>query len=167
MTSSSPPPPQHMRFSAPLLKQNTWSSSSEYSHRDKAWLRRKDSFRRRTKSLTEDDIEELRACIELGLGFEVERADEVVDERLSMTLPALEFYYKVNRRYNEVVMGSSVAAEDVSPEVASPSSSCSSLTMFSPGDDPETVKTRLRRWAQVVACSVRLTKSGLRTCRRP
>lgn len=25
------------------------------------------------------------------------------------------------------------------------------------GDDPETVKMRLRRWAQVVACSVRQT----------
>ncbi|KAJ6678422.1 INSERTASE putative (DUF1685)-RELATED [Salix viminalis] len=33
-------------------------------------------------------------------------------------------------------------------------------TIFGPGENPQTVKTRLRQWAQVVACSVRQSPSS-------
>ncbi|GAB2279666.1 hypothetical protein Dimus_014311 [Dionaea muscipula] len=143
-----PPPPPPLQRPAPLRKQRTWSPDI---HRDEAWLRRKDQRNRRRKSLTDEDLDELKACIELGFGFGFDSPDP--DKRLSDTFPALGFYYAVNRHYSDTVSKSSSSPESdmSSPAAASPHA------MFSPGDDPETVKTRLRRWAQVVACSVRLS----------
>ena len=50
------------------------------------------------KSVTDDDIDELKACIELGFGF-----DDEVDGHLSDTLPALPFYYAVNKRFQDTI----------------------------------------------------------------
>ncbi|KAE8716709.1 hypothetical protein F3Y22_tig00110109pilonHSYRG00060 [Hibiscus syriacus] len=111
-----PPPPPSKQQPRPLYKQRSWSPDVE---RDEAWLRRKESYGdglRRSQSFSNDDLEELKGCIELGFGFETDSPE--LDPKLSDTLPALPFYCAVNR------------------------------------DDPETVKIRLRQWAQVVACSV-------------
>ncbi|KAL9256355.1 hypothetical protein AKJ16_DCAP23825 [Drosera capensis] len=145
---SEPPRPLHRTAAAPLLKQRTWSPDT---YREEAWLRRKENYRqsqRRTKSVTDEDLDELKACFELGFGFE-DSPDP--DKRLSDTFPALGLYYAVKKKYTEVVVGSEESEEG---SVASPVQS--PLTpMFSPGDDPERMKTRLRQWAQVVACSLR------------
>ncbi|CAN1346217.1 hypothetical protein LINPERPRIM_LOCUS40688 [Linum perenne] len=128
--------------SAPLYKQNSWSPDI---HRDEVWLRRKkNSKNRRTKSVTDEDVDELKGCFELGFGFN----SPDVDQRLSDTLPALGLYHAVNKQYNESVSKSS--SYTVS-ECDSPSSSVGSPRE----NDPQTVKTRLRQWAQVVACSAR------------
>ncbi|MQI72125.1 DUF1685 domain-containing protein, partial [Escherichia coli] len=42
----------------------------------------------RTKSLTDDDLEELKGCLDLGFGFNYEEIPE-----LRNTLPALELCY--------------------------------------------------------------------------
>lgn len=149
------PPPQR-----PLLKQRSWSPDT---HRDEAWLRRKgimNSARalrdaRGSKSVTDDDLDELRACIELGFGFD----SPEVDPKLSDTLPALGLLYAVNRSYHDVVCKSPASASSPAHSTVSdsdtPSPVGSPLAIVGSGEDPEMVKTKLKQWAQVVACSVR------------
>ncbi|RZS11826.1 hypothetical protein BHM03_00043193 [Ensete ventricosum] len=48
----------------------------------------------RTKSLTDDDLEELKGCLDLGFGFSYE---EIPD--LCNTLPALELCYSMSQRF--------------------------------------------------------------------
>ncbi|ERN00641.1 hypothetical protein AMTRI_Chr04g247560 [Amborella trichopoda] len=124
-----------------LYKQR--SLSSDY-YREEAWLRRKDNSKRRTKSVTDEDLDELRGCIELGFGFGASD-----DHRLTDTLPALDLYYAVNRQYNDSISKSSASDSSGSPV------GCPHNSFFGPGDSPQLMKTRLRQWAQVVACSVR------------
>lgn len=93
-----PPPPAP----SPLYKHKSWSPDIL---RDEEWLKRKDKHnhrhRRRNKSVTDEDIDELKACIELGFGF-----DESND-RLSTTFPALGFYYAVHKQYHDSISKSS------------------------------------------------------------
>ncbi|PKI50149.1 hypothetical protein CRG98_029473 [Punica granatum] len=124
--------------------------------RDEAWARRQGthgSRLRRTKSVTDEDLDELKACIELGFGFD----SPEVDPKLSDTFPALEFYYAVvnNKQFNDVAPKSSNSAEASDSSPMSPADTPSHHAIFTPGDNPRVVKTRLRQWAQVVACSVR------------
>ncbi|KAI3445979.1 hypothetical protein Pfo_002644 [Paulownia fortunei] len=130
----------------PLYKQNSWSPDIL---RDEAWTNRRRNHRlRRGRSVTDDDLDELRACFDLGFNFD----SPDLDPKLSSTFPALEFYYSVNRQYSNTLSRSSSASFSdclASSSVGSPRS------IIDPGEDPEMVKTRLRQWAQVVACSVR------------
>ncbi|CAL9763808.1 unnamed protein product [Musa acuminata subsp. burmannicoides] len=140
----------------------------------------------RTKSLTDDDLEELKGCLDLGFGFSYE---EIPD--LCNTLPALELCYSMSQRFldekqqqNRSIDRSSssesldLSALPPSPPIAnwkfsSPGKrvclvpslfySCEGLvSLFSllmlPGDDPDEVKARLRYWAQAVAFTLRLCK---------
>jgi hypothetical protein len=59
-----------------LQKQNSWSPDIE---RDEAWERRRrglmhraqlSSLLSRAQSVTDDDLDELRGCLDLGFGFE-------------------------------------------------------------------------------------------------
>ncbi|GFQ01191.1 hypothetical protein PHJA_002263000 [Phtheirospermum japonicum] len=101
------------------------------------------------RSITDDDLDELRFCFELGFNFE----SPDLDPKLSSTLPALEIYHVVNRKYCDSLSRSSSmkfsGSDAASFFVGSPRS------IVDPSDDPTTVKTRLKQWAQVVACSVR------------
>ncbi|GLU13566.1 hypothetical protein SLE2022_301950 [Rubroshorea leprosula] len=134
----------------PLYKQRSWSPDI---FRDEAWLRRKgNSKNRRSKSVTDEDLDELKACIELGFGFDSPKADR--DQRLSDTLPALGLFYAVNKQYNDAVSKSTSSLSTVS-DGETPSPMGSPPAIFGPADNPQTMKTRLRQWAQVVACSVR------------
>ncbi|CAN1278569.1 hypothetical protein LINPERPRIM_LOCUS16674 [Linum perenne] len=127
-----------------LRKMMSWSPETE---RDEVWRRRKDEnrSRRRNLSVTDDDLDELKACIELGFGFDPDSPD--LDPRLSDALPALGFYCAVNKQYNHIL----------SRTTSEPSISTSSDVGFrvGSGEDPEMVKARLRQWARVVACSVK------------
>ncbi|CAN7132718.1 unnamed protein product [Brassica rapa subsp. narinosa] len=86
----SQPPPR------PLIKQHSWSPDAD---REEAWLRRKGKRQSdrlgRSKSVTDEDLEELRGCIELGFGFEPDSQD--LDPRLNETLPALGLYCAANK----------------------------------------------------------------------
>ncbi|EXB54406.1 hypothetical protein L484_011069 [Morus notabilis] len=152
----------------PLYKQRSWSPDA---YREEAWLRRKKSngggaggkkSRQRSKSVTDEDLDELKGCIELGFGFD---SPEPADQRLSDTLPALELYYAVNKHYNDSLnlskpaLNTTSSSSTATSDCDTPSPLGSPHTMFCPGDTPQTVKTRLRQWAQVVACSVRQCSS--------
>ncbi|KAL8541393.1 hypothetical protein ACS0TY_002597 [Phlomoides rotata] len=136
------------RGNPPLLsKQKSWSPDSL---RDEAWTnRRRNNCQRRGRSVTDDDLKELRACFELGFNFD----SPDLDPKLSSTFPALEIYHAVNRRYSNTLSRSSSA----SFSDCDSASSCPKPNglIIDPSEDPEMVKTRIKQWAQVVACSVR------------
>lgn len=100
----------------------------------------------RTKSLTEDDLEELKGCLDLGFGFAYSEIPE-----LCGTLPALELCYSMTRRFldEQKAPGQEEELEPASPPLPN-------WRISGPGDDPEEVKARLKYWAQAVACTVKL-----------
>ncbi|XP_020253739.1 uncharacterized protein LOC109830782 [Asparagus officinalis] len=108
-----------------------------------------DSVVGRTKSLTDEDLEELKGCLDLGFGFSYEEIPE-----LCSTLPALELCYSISQRY----MDEQQQRTAVDEEAAETSSGApiANWKISSPGDHPEEVKARLKYWAQAVACTVRL-----------
>jgi len=76
--------------------------------RDIAWERKKkQEGRTRTRTrrnsfhncddVTDDDLHELKGCIELGFGFNEENGQTLCD-----TLPALDLYFAVNRQLSPV-----------------------------------------------------------------
>ncbi|EEF43685.1 zinc finger CCHC domain-containing protein 10 [Ricinus communis] len=143
------------RLLRPLYKQMSWSPDTE---REENWLRRKSkNSNRRNKSVTADDLEELKGCIELGFGFGHE--DNDLDPKLFDALPALGFYCAVNKHYSNSLSRSSSSSSILSDidtaATSSASSSSSSSSIVDPGDEPEMVKMKLKQWAVVVACSVR------------
>lgn len=93
----------------PLYKQHSWTPDTR---REEAWLRRKGKYGgdrlRRHKSLSDEDLDELKGCIDLGFGFGVDSPD--VDTKLSETIPALGLYYAVNRQYSNSLSRSSSAS---------------------------------------------------------
>lgn len=130
--------------------------------------RRKNGIHREADHLTDEDLNELKGCIELGFGF-----NESEGQRLCTTIPALDLYFAVNRQLATSPLSSpnstgSAPVLGVSPSASLPplpglgsrssigSSSCDSDSwkICSPGDDPQQIKTKLRHWAQAVACSV-------------
>ncbi|KAG4906291.1 hypothetical protein AAZX31_20G014200 [Glycine max] len=153
---AAPPPPPRS-----LHKQQSWSPDML---RDEAWQRRKDNNHpvnrrqhRLSKSLSEDDLDELKACFELGFGFD----SPEIDPKLSNTIPALELYHAVNKQYNH----HSLSRSSSSSSLVSDSDTTSPTTIFNPGDDLAAKKTRLKQWAQVVACSV--WESSSSSCSNP
>ncbi|XP_071694251.1 uncharacterized protein [Rutidosis leptorrhynchoides] len=153
---SRPPPPPPPAAAFPLYKHNSWSPDIL---RDEEWVKRKDKqlHRRKNKSVTDEDIDELKASIELGFGFNES------NDRLTNTLPALGLYYAVNKNYNYTIYKSSsvsssssslISDSDLSAQVDSPQA------IFDRGDNPQTMKTRLRQWAQVVAVSLHQSSSS-------
>ncbi|XP_061990076.1 uncharacterized protein LOC133708622 [Rosa rugosa] len=102
----------------------------------------------RTKSLTDEDLDELKGCLDLGFGFSYEEIPELCN-----TLPALELCYSMSQKFMDKSPESSPAALDSCSSVSSP---IANWKISSPGDHPEDVKARLKYWAQAVACTVRL-----------
>uniref|UniRef100_A0A0E0CRX2 Uncharacterized protein n=1 Tax=Oryza meridionalis TaxID=40149 RepID=A0A0E0CRX2_9ORYZ len=153
-----------------LQKQNSWSPDME---RDEAWERRRgmnkgsssSSALRRVRSVTDDDLDELRGCMDLGFGFEAAGCPlcGAGRSRLVETLPALDLYYAVHGNAGGGGGGAGEVCAAANPcscgasssEVSEESPLGSPMSILSPGDTPETVKMRLKQWAQVVALSVR------------
>ncbi|KAK8541937.1 hypothetical protein V6N13_137484 [Hibiscus sabdariffa] len=158
-------PPRIM--AVPSLMKNRRYLSKQLSmletSRDIAWERRRRQILRQERGkngiaepngITDEDLNELKGCIELGFGFNEEQG-----QKLCNTLPALDLYFAVNRQ---------LSPSPVSTPHSRRSSSISSLRsssfgspksdqdwkICSPGEDPQQVKTKLRHWAQAVACSV-------------
>ncbi|XP_071690254.1 uncharacterized protein [Rutidosis leptorrhynchoides] len=106
----------------------------------------------RAKSLTDDDLEELKGCLDLGFGFSYDEIPELCN-----TLPALELCYSMSQKFiddqHKSPESSSPVSDSSSPEATSGKAN---WKIFSPGDDPEEVKARLKFWAQAVACTVKL-----------
>ncbi|XP_011623660.1 uncharacterized protein LOC105420702, partial [Amborella trichopoda] len=87
---------------------------------------------------TDGDLDKLKGCIELGFLFDHEHEDCT----LYNNLPTLDLYHAMN------------IFDGHSSSFGSPNSS-ESWNIFTHGDNLQYVKTRLRHWAQAVACSVR------------
>ncbi|GAA0147533.1 hypothetical protein Leryth_001808 [Lithospermum erythrorhizon] len=105
----------------------------------------------RTKSLTDDDLEELKGCLDLGFGFNYDEIPELCN-----TFPALELCYSMSQKYqNEQHKGPTSISHTTSSALPS-ASSIPNWKISSPGDDPEDVKARLKYWAQAVACTIKL-----------
>ncbi|KAF5465316.1 hypothetical protein F2P56_015338 [Juglans regia] len=106
----------------------------------------------RTKSLTDEDLDELKGCLDLGFGFSYDEIPELCN-----TLPALELCYSMSQKFIDEHQKSpdnaEAASTDSCPSVSSP---IANWKISSPGDHPEDVKARLKFWAQAVACTVRL-----------
>ncbi|OMO96292.1 hypothetical protein COLO4_15371 [Corchorus olitorius] len=164
------PSPPLMKNKRCLSKQLSMCETS----RDIAWeRRRRQSLRQErgkngifvTKGLTDEDLHELKGCIELGFGF-----NEEAGQQLCNTLPALDLYFAVNRQLSPSPVSTpqsqgsssskslrSSSAQSLgcrSSSFESPKSESDNWKICSPGDNPQEVKTRLRHWAQAVACSV-------------
>ncbi|XP_055819221.1 uncharacterized protein LOC129887981 [Solanum dulcamara] len=105
-----------------------------------------DDRRRSMSGITNDDLDELRACFELGFGFD---SDSDLNPKLTKAFPALELYQAVNK-----LSRSSSSVSTVTSDCETPSSVETSVSIVEPGDDQETVKKKLKQWAQVVALSV-------------
>ena len=91
-------PSQLMKNKRCLSKQLSMCETS----RDLAWERRRRQILRQerrkngiivTNGLTDEDLHELKGCIELGFGFNEEEG-----QQLCNTLPALDLYFAVNRQ---------------------------------------------------------------------
>lgn len=135
--------------------------------RDAAWEKRRRQFqlsqkRRRNgvddteqpgarSMISDEDLHELKGCIDLGFGF-----NEEDGQGLTNTLPALDLYFAVNRQFSPspVSTPSESSSGHRSSSFTSPKSE-SDWKICNPGDDPQQVKTKLRHWAQAVACSVK------------
>ncbi|KAI9196547.1 hypothetical protein LWI28_024838 [Acer negundo] len=92
---------------------------------------------KRTKSLTDDDLDELKGCLDLGFGFSYDEIPELCN-----TLPALELCYSMSQKFTDEHHNTS-------------DSPIANWKISSPGDHPEDVKARLKFWAQAVACTVK------------
>ncbi|KAK6245154.1 hypothetical protein QUC31_011563 [Theobroma cacao] len=103
----------------------------------------------RTKSLTDEDLDELKGCLDLGFGFSYEEIPELCN-----TLPALELCYSMSQKYLDEHQKSPDPSPDTTAETVS--SPIANWKISSPGDHPEDVKARLKFWAQAVACTVKL-----------
>ncbi|XP_057763646.1 uncharacterized protein LOC130984961 [Salvia miltiorrhiza] len=141
--------------------------------RNIAWERRRRQVqqqerRKSEEDLTDEDLNELKGCIELGFGFNAEEG-----QRLCTTIPALDLYFAVNRQFLTSPLTSPGSTAPTRPPPAPAPApapaplppttlsirSCSfgdsdSWKILNKGDDPQQVKTKLRHWAQAVACSV-------------
>ncbi|XP_062183366.1 uncharacterized protein LOC133887431 [Phragmites australis] len=106
----------------------------------------------RARSLTDDDLEELKGCVDLGFGFSYHDIPE-----LCGTLPALELCYSMSQRFLDEHQHTQKAEEaPAAAPVSPPQPVATNWKISSPGDSPDEVKARLKYWAQAVACTVRL-----------
>ena len=64
----------------------------------------------RRKSVSDEDLEELKTCFELGFGFD----SPDLDPKLTDTLPALGFYYAAHKQYSKSLSRSSSSSSMVS-----------------------------------------------------
>ena len=71
---------------------------------------------KRTKSLTDDDLDELKGCLDLGFGFSYDEIPELCN-----TLPALELCYSMSQRFLDEHQKSPERSSPTVAEAASPS----------------------------------------------
>ncbi|KAJ6806489.1 uncharacterized protein M6B38_174760 [Iris pallida] len=105
----------------------------------------------RTRSLTDEDLEELKGCLDLGFGFSYDEIPE-----LCSTLPALELCYSMSQRFLDEQQQQQRSPPPDPSAADAPAAPVANWKFSSPGDDPEEVKARLKYWAQAVACTVKL-----------
>ncbi|PWA85439.1 hypothetical protein CTI12_AA093510 [Artemisia annua] len=148
-----------------LSKQKTWPPDI---NRDLEWqkLRMKQRSRYKTHKLcrsksidhvrdvTDDDIKELKACFDLGFGFD--KLDDFDDPKLMNAFPALKMYAAIKQGYNS---GGTLSRTSSMNSDSCSSSSSVATSIVDPSDDSEKVKMKLKQWAQLVRYSILETSS--------
>lgn len=84
-----------------------------------------DDRRRSLSGITDDDLDELRACFELGFGFD---SNSDLDPKLTKAFPALELYQAVHK-----LSRSSSSISTVTSDCETPSSVETSVSIVEPG----------------------------------
>ncbi|KAI9119050.1 hypothetical protein K1719_009725 [Acacia pycnantha] len=74
----------------------------------------------KTKSLTDEHLDELKGCLDLGFGFSCDKILELCN-----TLPALELCYSMSQKFMDEHQKSPESSLEVPP---SPADSCSSTS---------------------------------------
>jgi len=105
------------RTSSSSSSSSSWPAAAAALHRTTS---------SRNRSLTDEDMEELRGCIDLGFGF----SNDEKDMELCNTLPALELCYAITKRYNDVVGRNSSSSSSPTTISTSRSSNGSSSSSF-------------------------------------
>lgn len=123
------------------MKYKSWSPGID---REETWLRRKNLHKERRRaaihgrkldgSVTDEDLDELRACIDLGFGLGFGDEDTRSDgsgssSRLAETFPALDLYYAVNQNRSDLIAGDGATVSDSSSNGSSP------LRLYTPGNN--------------------------------
>lgn len=83
----------------------------------------------RTKSLTDEDLDELKGCLDLGFGFSYDEIPELCN-----TLPALELCYSMSQKYMDDHQKSPENSLAVSDSCSSVSSPIANWKISSPGE---------------------------------
>ena len=83
---------------------------------------------KRTKSLTDDDLEELKGCVDLGFGFNYEEIPELCN-----TLPALELCYSMSHKFMDQDHHHHHHTSSSPEKIESPLSQIASWKISSPG----------------------------------
>ncbi|XP_056860867.1 uncharacterized protein LOC108847087 isoform X2 [Raphanus sativus] len=96
----------------------------------------------RAKSLTDDDLEELKGCLDLGFGFSYYEIPELCN-----TLPALELCYSMSQKFLDDDKKTHQENSPLPPPTTT-TSPVANWKISSPGDNPDDVKARLKYWAQ-------------------
>ncbi|KAK1426622.1 hypothetical protein QVD17_15298 [Tagetes erecta] len=169
--------PRRVQSARPLKSRKIFSRqlSMSETERELAWEKKRNQMRMQEQKreslnienaneLSDEDLDELKGCIELGFAFNEENGGQ----SLTNTFPALDHYFAVNRltspsgsprsasasRAKLAGFGSS-SSKSLDEGYFSQTSNEDPWKICSPGENPQQVKTRLRHWAQLVACSVR------------
>lgn len=151
----------HDNRSGFLKREDSWSKNSIRKKKNQVFLEgyvetSDEDDLIRAKSLTDEDLDELKGCFDLGFGFSYDEIPELCN-----TLPALELCYSMSQKFldeqqKSPEVSSPLAAEPMNETASPPPAPIANWKISSPGDHPEAVKARLKYWAQAVACTVRL-----------
>jgi hypothetical protein len=82
----------------------------------------------RTKSLTDEDLDELKGCLDLGFGFSYEEIPELCN-----TLPALELCYSMSQKFMDEHQKSPETSPAALDSCSSSSSPIANWKISSPG----------------------------------
>ncbi|KAL4578369.1 hypothetical protein LXL04_014491 [Taraxacum kok-saghyz] len=139
-----------------LKKQDSWPKNNIHRRKNQVFLEgyvetSDDDELVRAKSLTDEDLDELKGCLDLGFGFSYDEIPELCN-----TLPALELCYSMSQKFLDDQQKSPESPSSAVVEETVSSPPVANWKISSPGDHPEAVKARLKYWAQAVACTVRL-----------
>jgi hypothetical protein len=119
------PPPRrlykHVSWSPDMLREEAWHRK-KHNHLSRS----RSSNNLLSKSLSDDDLQELKACFELGFGFD----SPEFDSKLSHTIPALKLYHAVNKQYNKHRLSRSSS----SSSIVSDNDDANTTIIFNPGD---------------------------------
>ncbi|CAI9290373.1 unnamed protein product [Lactuca saligna] len=147
---------EHENRSGFFKKEDLWSKNSIRKKKNQVFLEgyvetSDEDDLVRAKSLTDEDLDELKGCFDLGFGFSYDEIPELCN-----TLPALELCYSMSQKFLDEQQKSPEVSPPLAAEpetVSPPPAPIANWKISSPGDHPEDVKARLKYWAQAVACT--------------